>query len=456
MTRQQKSATPNSSIPSRRANRPGHELAHPKKSASPRQPETADSSLIMALGNERQQPSLTKASRRGPSLCRRRVRRLLWRAVFALGLMVVSVVCVSIALVKPVRTSPSPWWEAALELAEKGAEETIRRLESQEERSKKGNRAQKSFTYLSGKALGKTGGSCYVTVTELDRFTRLIDATGIVHDQFRTLAQRTIRVKVRRIPLFESALSGRQEVFLDANVEIDSYDSAQESRCGAMHGTRKQMEVGWRGEIGQELVVSQGKVMEAAPPTGVEGTRRDRELPLIVPPWGLPAFNGIALSGGDVLCLNRGGSCPFITVADGSNLIIDSDVDIHVMGPLTITGRSQLIVAEDATKVSLYVEEDVLVERESAIVNLTGRPSSFSIWGTDRRSSIIIDSRQPFRGTIYAPNAEIRIGPGVDFFGAAYGRTIHVLRGAHLHYDKVLSSISPPSCRYAVVSRQPL
>lgn len=313
-----------------------------------------------------------------------------------------------------------------------------------------------------------------MTVTEPDAHTRLVEATGIVYDESRTLAQRSIRVTMRRTFLFEEGLFARERAFLDKDVEPHTDDLDQQSNGGPMRRVGGHMEIVSQGEIEGQRVSSHGNVTQDTVTTSAEKKEKggvwenahasggvaeaggDRDLPLILPPWGLPTLKGILLSGGDGLTLSHSGRCPFIAIANGANLVIDSDVDIYLKGSLEISGGGRLIITEKVKRVCLYVEQDVLVEEESAVVNLAGRAASFSILGTERRSSIRIDSRKPFRGTIYAPNSAIRIGPEADIHGAVYGKTMHVSRGARVRYDEALRSMHFPSPGFTVVSRQEL
>jgi hypothetical protein len=426
------------------------------------------------VGDKRPGALFAKGSIAAMSCCRRDFGRFIRRVALAVGLMVVSMACLSIALMGPARTNPFPSWEIALALADRGAEETIRQLEQDERKSEGTSRSRERVFFLDGKTLGKAGGSCYVTVTEPDRCTRLIDATGIVHDRFHTLAQRSVRVTMRRTFLFEEALFAREGFFLDEELETCGHDVEQPGDGAPMGKSGRCMENVTDGEMEGQPVVVRGNVTQQTG-TGSHGRSHEggvqqnphasgavggvgggRDLPLVLPPWGLPPLEGIVLSGGDGLTLSRSGCCPFIAVGDGANLVIDSDVDISVTGTLAVTRGGRLIIAEGVTKVCFYVGADVLLEREAAVVNLTGRAASFSIWGMERRSSICIDSSEPFRGTIYAPDSEIRLGPNTRVFGAVYGRTVRLSRGARVHYDDSLRSIRFLSPRFAVVSRHEL
>jgi len=102
--------------------------------------------------------------------------------------------------------------------------------------------------------------------------------------------------------------------------------------------------------------------------------------------------------------------------------------------------------------VSIYVDKDVMVEEQAAIVNLTRSASSLSILGMEQYSRITLSSREPLYATVYAPNSEIRIGPEACLHGSVYGDVVHVLTGSRVHYDERLALFHTPLRPLAVVS----
>jgi hypothetical protein len=182
---------------------------------------------------------------------------------------------------------------------------------------------------------------------------------------------------------------------------------------------------------------------------------------LLLPPWGLPSRKAVTLSGGDVLTLSDGGVFPIVSLLDSSRLIIDRDAALHITGPLILRGESRIVIAcllqapaTDARVrgVSIYVDKDVIVEEQAAIVNLTRSASSVSILGMEQYSRITLSTREPLYATIYAPNSEIRIGPETYLHGSVYGDVVHVLTGSRVHYDERLALFHTPLRPFAVVS----
>lgn len=391
----------------------------------------------------------------------RQSRASVLRGTTALTAAIVLVVLLWVALTKPGRTSPSPSWQAALSLAEEGAQKAVLELRRMEQGGAEviqwGNAGEtpappgeRTFVYPNLKMVGGATGSCRVTVFETDSFTRLIDATGIVHNEYRTLAQRTLQVTVQRRSLFESATFARRGLFVAPGAEVESERAfLSQRRAEAMPETPHPIPWERRGGRLEDRVWRAEKQPEEPP------------LPLLLPPWGLPSRKAVMLSGGDVLTLSDGGVFPMVSLLDSSRLIIDRDVALHITGPLILRGESQIVIAcplqspaMDARVrgVSIYVDKDVMVEEQAAIINLTKSASSLSITGMEQYSRITLSTREPLYATVYAPNSEIRIGPEACLHGSVCGDVVHVLPGSRVHYDERLALFHTPLRPFAVVS----
>ncbi|MDP2897641.1 MAG: hypothetical protein Q8Q12_13960 [bacterium] len=379
------------------------------------------------------------------------------RGTIGLTAAIALVVVLWAALTKPGRTSPSPSWQAALSLAEEGAQKAVLELQRMEQGAAEaiqwGNAGEtpalpgeRTFVYPNLKTVGTAAGSCRVTVSETPPLAALIDATGIVHNSYRTLAQRTLQVTVRRRSLFESAAFARKGLFVAPGAEVESERAAGSSLHGQdAHATLRSKRAG----------------DELSPAWLAEKHPEKHPLPLLLPPWGLPSMKAVTLSGGDVLTLSDGGVFPIVSLLDSSRLIIDRDAALHITGPLILRGESRIVIAcplhapaTDARVrgVSIYVDKDVMVEEQAAIVNLTRSASSLSILGMEQYSRITLSTREPLYATIYAPNSEIRIGPETYLHGSVYGDVVHVLTGSRVHYDERLALFHTPLRPFAVVS----
>jgi hypothetical protein len=404
-------------------------------------------------------------------------RRIVWvisKPVLACLYVIGAVIFFSLTQTKPAKTNPPAYWRIALDLAQKGAEEAVARL--QNERGLRGERRLNGseFALSSGWASGEATGSCHVKIEEPDEFTRVIDSTATVRSLSRAIARRTVRVEMRRLPLFESGLLARERLLLEPGVELSSYSSMEGTDGFA--GDRTNSDIRPAAVIQVELSLPRASTVAAAVLTALRASdrtlhpgrsagegggkgairRHHEDMPLILPPWRLAAFPGIDLSNCDVLSVHESGAYPHVRVEDSSTLFITGDASIYVVGSLIIKGRGKVVIKGSVTNAAFYVEKDVAVEKDAAVVNLSRRPSAFTIYGMDRASSIRIESGHPFVGTIYAPQSEITVGPGVDFFGAVCGKRVRVCRGATICYDEGLRSIPSAWRRFVVVSREEL
>jgi hypothetical protein len=357
------------------------------------------------------------------------------------------------ALTKPAKTSPSSSWEAALSLAEEGVHNGLLEwhnperkaagaLPSREEGETPGIPQERTLLYPGVRAVGKATGSCYVTISEDGPAGLSISSTGIVHDEYRTLAQRTLQVTARRRPLFESAVFARKGLFIGAGAGIE--DGTQARRAG-LHPLRvKPFRIGSIREQ-TENPLSPGWRPE-------EEDSEEERLPLLLPPWGLPRRSAVTLSGGDVLTLTKSGAFPTVTLLDSSTLILVSDAVVHIAGPLTLMGRSRIVIGPRVRNVSIYIDKDVMVEENAAILNLTQSPLSLSMISMEQGSRITLRTRAPLYATIYAPNADVQLGPEAYLRGSVCGDTLHLLAGTKVAYDERLASLQSPQRPFAVVS----
>jgi hypothetical protein len=286
-------------------------------------------------------------------------------------------------------------------------------------------------------------------------------------------ARSTINVQKCGSFLYTSVVFANDELLLEEEVKTDSYDSARGEYGGMNRGARGDVRVGRCAGDFPSIVLSRGCSIRGNLILGKSGMeenilrREDSvlvtgkivekghqgELPLVLPPWGLRPLGEVNLSGGDVMTLARSGVCGSISLDGASRLIIDSDVYLHVRGSVTIRGKSRLMIAKAVTRAAILVEGDVVVESGSAIVNLTGLPSTLILAGTGRRSAMTLSSEEAFQGVIYMPQAEVHLGPEMEVFGALCAKRITVSRGGRLHFDEALGRVRPPMGDRVAVSR---
>lgn len=358
-----------------------------------------------------------------------------FRVTAGLIVAMVLILILWVALTKPAGTTPSPSWRTALSLAERGAEEAIAELRRMDLDARKsggaGNasgrhpvlRWDRTLIHSNLRLPGEAMGSWHVTVSEDGPACLAIRSTGIVYDEYRTLAQRTLHTTARRPPLFQSAVFARRGLFVAEGAEVKSYGSGSE---------------------GTETTLSSASMKE--------DRSGEEPLPVLLPPWGLPRRGAVMLAGGDVLTLSDSGVFPTVTLLGSSRLIIDNDVVLHIAGRLLLRGESRIVTRRGVRAVSMYINEDVIVEEDAAIVNLSQSALSLSIVGMARYSSITLGMREPFYGTVYAPNSAIRVGPGSYLCGGVCGDTVHVLAGSRVDYDRRLASLPSSSRPFEVVS----
>lgn len=116
-------------------------------------------------------------------------------------------------------------------------------------------------------------------------------------------------------------------------------------------------------------------------------------------------------------------------------------------GDLEIGGGSGSIVVGTNATLNLYLNGPLLKVAGNGIVNLGGRANQFAFWGMPNNTSITLQGNADFQGTIYAPNADFKLGgggsSGDDFMGASITKTVTMGGHYKFHYDESLGRIGP-------------
>ena len=163
----------------------------------------------------------------------------------------------------------------------------------------------------------------------------------------------------------------------------------------------------------------------------VAGSSSDT-LPRVVP-LDLPGANGRYLY-----------TCTSFDIGGSGYVTIKGPVDIIVTGNINVGGSGYLAVggvgAVDPS-LNLYCPGTIALGG-SGMVNNTSLPVKATIWGTKPSTgtqNITIGGSSAFRGTIYAPNANLTLSGSGGVYGAVIANTVTVSGSGDVHYDVQLA-----------------
>ena len=256
--------------------------------------------------------------------------------------------------------------------------------------------------------------------------------------------------------LFRATLNSDDQLTMNANTMVDSYDSSNGSYAShTMTVTDGVLRANANGHVASNADIvlnSDAKVIGDATPgqghsvsfaTGsyVHGSTAPAAEPFAFPPVDVPA---IPSSGPFSLGT---GATQTIPAGDHGfdDFDIGKDANLTIVGPATIvvdnfTGGKDARLTIDATDgpVSIFVQGDYMhisgFEAEAAV----GSPMAvaFFVQGT---SPVVFPSATGIRGAYYVPNADITFSSNNEAWGSFAGKSISMSSAMRFHYDEYLA-----------------
>ncbi|MCK9362206.1 MAG: PilX N-terminal domain-containing pilus assembly protein [Syntrophales bacterium] len=126
--------------------------------------------------------------------------------------------------------------------------------------------------------------------------------------------------------------------------------------------------------------------------------------------------------------INASGTVTLTGKAGGSNFYFTS---------IILKNGATLNINATAGPVNIYLAGN-LEAKNGSNINVTGLPTSFSIFGSSVSSSIIFKHGSEFRGTVYAPNAAIEMKNSADTYGMIWGKTIDMKNSGQFFFDEAI------------------
>jgi hypothetical protein len=272
-------------------------------------------------------------------------------------------------------------------------------------------------------------------------------------------------------PMFLGALVARSSITMSGNnILVDSYDSGDPNHADPLGrydpNTRKaggdvcsaegflnvgnadikgklyssplngeQYSIGLNGSVGDLSWVGPGLQ------PGWNGTNFHWALPDVRPPYptGLtPTGQGTNywyLVDGDYLYNGN------VALSSAQIIYVAGNATLFVTGVLDCKGR--IIIAPGAS-LKLYVGG---ITTKLNQVNTAGGPTSFQYYGLPTNLSLSWGGNNEYVGTIYAPQATVKLGGGgsdtYDFCGACVAQSVSIYGSFSVHYDENLKRTGP-------------
>ena len=365
-------------------------------------------------------------------------------------------------------------WNSALALAEAGAEEALAHLNPgapQPVIDRAGNGWGRTRFGACGPMVRNLNSGSYGVVFTDDRFP-IIYSTGYVSvPSIPAKLKRIIRVETTNAPLFTVAMAARYNIdFLGNGVSTDSFDSANPAfsnngRYPVGDPTRTSTN-GDVASIQGILNVGNGNVNGAVllGPTATDtigsrgqvsgGVFNDFNVEfedVILPPatW-LPAISRPRLIDGlsYAYIFEQPGPQSYVipNLSGGIYVGTNANVTLKLMGNANPSAIRVAGAGTNSGKLTIYMTGNSFTLNGASAVD-GGNALNLAYYGTTNNTELVLGGNASFTGTIYAPQANFRLGGGgssiYDFVGSSVTATVRMNGHFNFHYDENLRRAGP-------------
>ncbi len=287
---------------------------------------------------------------------------------------------------------------------------------------------------------GSVRGGYQVTVTDMGYGVRKVVATGYSPAQSSTtepVERRTITgyMQIPSGTSFDYAAFGSEEVTINGNANIDSYNSSNGSYGGTNIGTSGttgtnstsagKLYLEGNSQIKGNLVVGVGgntnTVISVAGSATYTGSRSS-----LTTTKSMAVISSSMTSSG---ALNLNGNTTY-TLAAGT----------YRFSSVKINGNARLVATGAVT---MYVDGEITLNG-NGVTTSSNRPSNMVIYGTTS-AKVTLNGNNSFYGGIYSPLSEFEVNGNATVYGSVIGRDLEINGNARIHYDTTLAGNSSSS-----------
>jgi hypothetical protein len=138
---------------------------------------------------------------------------------------------------------------------------------------------------------------------------------------------------------------------------------------------------------------------------------------------------------------------------NGAKYLITGDTVLYVSGNVSLSGQAQIVILPGAS-LKLYVGGSVNLHG-NGVMNMSLNALKFQVFGLPTCKSIDFGGNAEFTGTVYAPEAHVKMGGGgnntYDTVGAITAKSVGMNGHFNFHYDEMLGKVAGPEL-YKVAS----
>jgi hypothetical protein len=155
-------------------------------------------------------------------------------------------------------------------------------------------------------------------------------------------------------------------------------------------------------------------------------------------PWGAGTYGDVTFTGGTINL--PGGTPGNPAVYNVNSLSISGRATLNILGPVVIN------IACGTSSNPCPGGQAVSIGSNVSFNNASFVPGNFTIdYGMSANSAgnVLIKGNTDFFGVINAPNANVQLAGGTNFYGAAIGSSVSVVGGTNFFWDKGLQTPPP-------------
>ncbi|HVR34653.1 MAG TPA: collagen-binding domain-containing protein, partial [Methylomirabilota bacterium] len=142
----------------------------------------------------------------------------------------------------------------------------------------------------------------------------------------------------------------------------------------------------------------------------------------------------------------------------GGKVLVTGNATLYVTRTASVAfSGNDFIKIDPNASLKLYVGSPSARIGGNGVLNHSGSALDFQYYGLPSNTSLALGGNAEFRGTIYAPNADLTLNGGgndvTDFIGSSITKTATMNGKFNFHYDEALGRVGP-SRGYIITSWQ--
>ncbi|MCJ7582109.1 MAG: hypothetical protein MUP98_16475 [Candidatus Aminicenantes bacterium] len=347
---------------------------------------------------------------------------------------------------------------AALYLAEAGVERAIWELNEGDISTWEGPGSERTLSIPSFLAAdGSIIGDITVTIFDSTATNPIIESVGNVVFSGNIDVVRKVRVVLEKESMysyFDHAVFGNNEVVLNEDILIDSYDSRLRDYGKKNKGANG--DIGTNSTQSAHIDIGEETTVKGDAYVGFEGdpetiirmdndaniTGNQLSLSETRPQISIPAPVGLPLRGDydGSNTINQDGHYENFILGNNKRVTIQGDVTLYVSGSFYMQQNSQLRIWKNSS-LTLFLDGSFTADKETKFNHLGGGkdPTKLLIFGTaDFQGEIRFKEEVQFYGAVYAPTGEVYIEEKSKFYGALEASKVTLEKKIDFHYDEAL------------------